>query len=178
MKKFPKSFLTLFTVALSVVACDVVDDLLTFTISDDTDIEIGSGVPLATPFDIATPPVKSNSQSEFEQNDSRVDLVKEIKLTSLKLNITSPEGQTFNFLKSIRIFISDTNDENEIELASLDTIPEGVKTLDLETTNAALDVYVKGASYNLRTEVVTKEALTNTVKVNAAMKYQVTADPL
>ncbi|WP_378188198.1 hypothetical protein ACE939_07045 [Aquimarina sp. W85] len=178
IKKFPKSFLILFTFALSLLACDAVDDLLTFTITDDIDFEVSSGIPISTPFEISTPPVESNSKSEFENNNSRVDLVKEIKLKSLNLAITSPEGKTFSFLKSIKIFISDSNDKNEIELASLDTVPEDAKTISLETTNTALDAYVKGSSYNLRTEVVTRETLTETVAINAEMKYQVTADPL
>jgi hypothetical protein len=87
----------------------------------------------------------------------------------------SPSGQTFAFLKSIHIYIS-TNSSNEIELASLDSIPASTTSIALAPTQAKLDEYVKASSYNLRTEAVARQVLTQNVNIKIDCKFKVTAN--
>ncbi|RZJ46254.1 MAG: hypothetical protein EOO44_22875, partial [Flavobacterium sp.] len=82
----------------------------------------------------------------------------------------------FTFLKSIHLYIS-TTDSNEIELAYLDNINSTTNMIELISTNARLDQYVKADKYKIRTQVTLKETLTKDVTVKAAMKFRVTADP-
>ncbi len=102
--------------------------------------------------------------------------MKDVKLKSLKLSITNPDGKTFTFLKSIHLYIS-TTDSDEIELAYQDNINETSNMLNLISTNAKLDKYIKADKYKIRTQVTLKETLTKDVTVKAAMKFGVTADP-
>lgn len=127
------------------------------------------------PFVVSTPDVTTNSSQEFQNNNTKANLVKEIRLQSLKLNITDPSGQTFAFLKSIHIYISTTS-SNEIELAYLDNISATTSSIELTPTLAKLDAYVKSSSYNLRTEVVTKQVFTQNVTIHAESKFKVTAN--
>ncbi|MEO8238250.1 MAG: hypothetical protein ABI793_10805 [Flavobacterium sp.] len=167
--------LSLFS-ALFLNSCNVVDDLLSFNISNETSIVIKSNLPVNLPSEIVTPDVTTNSSSEFENNKTKASLVKEVKLTSLKLTIDNPEGKTFTFLKSIHLYIS-TTDSDEVELAYQDNINISTNTIDLICTDKRLDQYIKADSYKIRTQVTLKETLTQDVTVKADMKFKVTADP-
>ena len=151
--------------------------LLTFDISDSTTTTIDANIlPFQLPVELPTPDVTTNSENEFAQNDTKVELVKEIILKKLVLTITSPNDKTFSFLKSIEIYIS-ADGEDEMKLAWNDDVQSDAKSIELETTNSALDKYVKKDKYKLRTKVVTKETLTQSVDIKIDFTFQVTADP-
>jgi hypothetical protein len=162
--------------ALFIVSCSEVDKLLTFTISNQTTFKINSGIPFNSPFEVATPDVTTNSTSDFKNNNTNSDLVKDVKLQELKLSITSPDGKTFSFLKSVHMYIS-TNADDEIELAYQDDINATTNTLNLTCTTQKLDKYIKASSYKIRTTVTTRETLTQETTIKADMKFRVTADP-
>lgn len=174
MKK--KTFTYIAFLALLIVSCNEVDKLLTFTISNQTEFKINSGIPFNTPFEVPTPDVTTNSTTEFSNNNTKADLVKDVKLQELKLTITNPIDKTFSFLKSINMFIS-ADGQKEILLASLDNINVTTNTINLNCTTERLDNYIKASSYKIRTQVVTKETLTQETTVKANMKFKVTADP-
>lgn len=157
------------------VGCNEIDDLLTFTVSDRTTLRIESTSPLNLPLEIPTPAVSSNSQQQYENNNTRADLVRDVKLDQLTLSITAPDGKTFSFLKTIRIFIS-ADQQKEIELASLENITTPSGSIELVPTATKLDNYAKAPSYSLRTEVTTDETLTQDVDVQVDLKFRVTAD--
>ncbi len=171
-----KISLALAVLLLIVTSCNVIDDLLTFTIDNETNIEIDSAFPIGAAFTIITPDVTTNSSATFENNKTKADLVKDVKITELKLTVTNPSTKSFSFLKSIRLFIS-TDANDEIELAFLEDVNTTSNTLNLTCTAAKLDKYVKAASYTIRTRAVVKETLTEDISVKANMKFKVTADP-
>ncbi|MBS7256063.1 hypothetical protein [Flavobacterium branchiicola] len=162
--------------SLFLSSCDAVDDLLTFTISNETSIKIQSTSPINLPSEIVTPEVTTNSSAQFENNKTKASLVKDVKLRSLQLAITEPSDKTFTFLKSVHLYIS-TTDSDEIELAYQDNINATTNTIDLICTDKKLDQYIKADSYKIRTKVTLKETLTKDVTVKADMKFRVTADP-
>jgi hypothetical protein len=160
-----------------VCACNKIDDLLTFSIRHQVDLTVESTSPLNLPLQIPTPDVTTNSSQEFQKNNTRADLVKDIKLDELKLTIKNPATQTFSFLKSIHIYIS-TGQNDEIELAFKDNISATDKTISLTTTKEKLDKYLKASSYKLRTSIVTRESITQDVDVLTDLKFKVTAEAL
>ena len=164
-----------FVVVLLLLGCEEVENLLTFSINDHTTFRIASTTPLNLPLEIPTPEVTTNSQQEYENNNTHADLVKDVKLEQLKLTITDPATKTFSFLKTIRIYIS-SSQQNEIELASLEDISAATGTLVLIPTKEKLDTYVRAASYSLRTEVITDETLTESIDVLVDLRFRVTAD--
>jgi hypothetical protein len=171
-----KKIAILFTV-LIVCQCKQVDDLLTFTIANQVTITVPSNSPLNLPIELATPDVTTNSNQTFANNNTEASLVKDVKLQELKLTIQTPTGKTFSFLKSIEVYIS-TNSSNEILLASLADVPATATSISLTPTQQKLDVYAKSSSYKLRTSIVTREALTQSVEMKADLKFRVTAAPL
>lgn len=170
-----KRAIYIFFAVLSICSCEEVEDLLTFRINDSANITIESTSPLNLAIAIPTPAVTSNSRQEFENNNTKAELVRDVKLEQLKLTITQPSGKSFSFLKSIRIFIS-TDQEGEMELASLDNISTTSGVLDLVPTTEKLDPFIKAPSYGLRTEIVTDETLTQDVDVLVNLRFKVTAD--
>lgn len=161
---------------LLTISCDEVDKLLTFKITNETSFKIDAGSSLNIPFEVPTPDVTTNSSTEFKNNNTSVDLVKDVKLDELKLTITNPADKTFSFVKAVHIYIS-TNSSDEIELAYLDNINSTSNTLNLTCTQEKLDKYIKSSSYRMRTSVTIRETLTQEVTVNARMSFKVTADP-
>lgn len=169
-----RNILVVILSAVFVWTCDEVDRLLTFKINDQTAIRIEGSTPLSLPLEVPTPAVTSNSRQQFENNNTHADLVKDVRLDRAKLTITSPEGKTFGFLKTIRIFISAPG-QSEIELAVLDDVPQA-ESIELIPSSQKLDPYVKASSYDLRTEITTDETLTQSVDVHVDLTFQVTAD--
>ena len=162
--------------ALLTISCNEIDKLLTFTISNEATFKVNTGLPINSPSEVPTPDVTSNSSTEFENNNTRTDLVKDVQLKELNLSITDPSDKTFSFLKSVHMYISTTADD-EIELGYQDNISSTSNTISLICTTQKLDKYIKASSYKIRTKVTTKETLTQDITVKADMKFRVTADP-
>jgi len=173
-KKLP--FITaLIAIVFSGISCKKIEDLLTFSINIENDFTVSATGPVNLPFEILTPQVTTNSTQQFQNNNSDVNKVKDIKLKTVELRIINPPGKTFSFLESVHIYVS-TNANDEIELAYLDNISTTANSISLITTSASLDKYVKAPSYSLRTRIVTKQALTQNVDIKNLCRFQVTAN--
>ena len=160
-----------------VIASCNLDKLLTFSFTDKVTFTIPSTVGINTPFSIPTPPVESQATESFDNNDTRIDLVKEIKLKSIRLKIDNPSNQTFSFLNKIKIYIT-TEGKEELLIAEESNIPDNIgNLLDLVSTGDNLDDYIKSDKYQIRTEVVTDESFLKDIEIMATMTFQVTADP-
>jgi hypothetical protein len=166
-----------FVFILSILSCNTLDKLLTFSINNETEFTINSGFIVNSPLEVATPDVTTNSTSTFSNNNTRADLVKDVKLQSLTLTIINPTDKTFSFLKSVHLYIS-TNSNDEIELAYADNIQSTANNISLTCTTQNLDSYIKAPDYKIRTQVTTRETLTQDVTIRANMNFSVVADPL
>lgn len=140
-------------------ACEKIDELTQFTMNFDTSVTIPSTAGVNLPLDLFTPAIETNSQSKFEVNDTRKDLVEKIVLEELKLEHQSPENGDLSFLQSIEIFIQ-ANGFPEVRLAWKDTIPQDIgKELNLNTTADDLKDYIKQDEFELRVKTEIDETL-------------------
>ena len=94
--------------------CSIVDELTKFDIDYQTSYSIAPTTLINSPFNIFTPDVTTESESTFENNNTRTDLIESIKLKNIKLTIESPEDGNFNFLKEIHVYI-EAEDVDEVE---------------------------------------------------------------
>lgn len=141
------------------VGCDVVDDLTKFDMDYDTEVVIESSVGINLPFNVFTPEIESNSESEFAINDTRKDLIEEIQLKELKLQITAPQDADFSFLESVEIYIA-ADGLDEVLIASKTDVPADIgDLLELDTTTTDIQEYIKMDRFQLRLNTVTDEAL-------------------
>ena len=177
MKK-PASLLIVLLVFIC-ASCKEVKDLLTFEISHSETFTLPArfvvpgvdfpGFPVA---------VSSNTAETFRNNNTRADLVKDVTLHKLVLTIQDPATEDFGFVKEIEIFI-DADDADEVRLAYLQDVPATVgNTIELTSTNAKLDKYIKAETFTLRTRALVDETISQDVKIKTDMTFKVTADPL
>jgi hypothetical protein len=171
-------FISLLLLVVAITSCKKIKKLTTFDVKDSTEFIIPSTTGLNVPVVINTPEVKTSSSQYFTNNHTTASLVKDIKLKSLNLTITDPTGQTFQFLKSIKIYIYG-NGQPEILLASKEDIPDDIgSSMDLETSTSNIDSYIKSSTYSLRYVVITDETIAYDVTIRANMIFSITASPL
>jgi len=131
-------------------ACEEdLDKFTMFTISDQTDFLIPSTTVIDLPIAFATPEALVNSTKEFDNNNSRKDLIEKARLTKLILNLKSPESGNFDFLNEVIIYINAEGLE-KVKIASITDIPETqLKQLILNTEEIELRPYLQKDSYSL-----------------------------
>lgn len=149
--------------------------LTQFYIDYDSSVTISSTVGQLVPFSLATPEVETNSEYEFESNNTRKDHIRSIHLNELVLSITDPDNETFSFLNSVEIFISSPM-HSERKVAFKEEIPSNVgSTLTCEIVNVDLQEFIKDDRFTLRIRTVTDETIPEDVDVNVYTKFFVDA---
>jgi hypothetical protein len=156
-------------------SCKKIAQLLTFDISNSQTIQIPPSGPVNASV-ISPVPVTNNSQQTFQNNNTTASLVKNVSLDKMTLTITNPSSATFDFLKTIKIYIG-TDTSDSVLLASRDNIPTGVSSIELLSSGAKLDKYIKASSYTLYTEVTIRSTLAQQTTLLADSRFQVTANP-
>ena len=174
-------FSILIVAALFFSGCDIqdsIDKITPFTITNSAEFTVPSSSGVNLPIDLGTPDVSTSSQQSFENNNTRADLVENVNLSELKLTITSPNDRDFFFLKSLEIYISNESEGSTL-IAEIQDVPENAGTeLDLETTGANLDEYIKEDSYDLQYEIVTRETMNSDTEIRSDMVFEVKAKVL
>jgi hypothetical protein len=162
-------------VSLTFSGCEKGVKLTTFNIDETTSITIPSSIGLDVATNLNTPPIDSESESEFEGNDTRKDLIDEVTLLQLELTITSPNSGNFDFLKSLEIFISADGLEEQ-RIAYRTEIPnDNSKTLRLIAENVKLKTYIQEDTYKLRVKMNTDKTITQDHKIDIYTELQVDA---
>ncbi len=122
--------------------------------------------PTITPnltLDMWTSAIPTNSEETFTNIKTNIDLIEAIRLTELKLNIISPELQSFDFIKSIEIYINAEGIE-EKKIAWHDSVPQtGLSSIIMVTSEEDFKEYIDKDEYKLRCHIITYElVLANT----------------
>ncbi len=173
-QKVMYKYISVIILAVLISNCSKLDELTKFNMDYDTQVTIPSTAGINLPFDVLTPETETNSESTFESNDTRKDLIEEIKLTKLQLVITAPSDADFSFLESIEVYISAAG-LDEIKIASKVEVPETVSTLDLEVSDVDLKEYIKKDNYSLRLNTVTDEAMSQDHQIDVKSTFFVDA---
>ena len=167
---------TIFILALIYISsCKVVDKYTQFDIPYSTEVSIPPTLGINLPFNIFTPDIETNSESTFEINDTRKDLIEEVSLTSISMDVKTPDDGDFSFLKSVIIYLS-AEGLPEIEIARNDNIPNDVgNQLNLTPTNVDFQEYIKKDQINLRVNTVTDQILMTEYKLGINCVFHVDA---
>ncbi|RKR07932.1 hypothetical protein CLV91_2693 [Maribacter vaceletii] len=170
-----KKIVFLFCALIAFTSCDKLDDLTKFDMEFDTSVVIESAVNVNLPFSVQSPDVETNSESEFEINDTRKDLIEDIRLKNLKLIITTPDDGDFTFLESLEVFISAEGLE-DVKIASITEVPDTVgNTIDLETFDIDIKEYIKKDVFSLKLETVTDKVITEDYHIDVETVFFVDA---
>lgn len=175
MKKLTFLSLTVFAFLLS--SCEAIDSLTQFYYDEETSFTIPGQASVGLVDNITTPEVQSSGSQEFQNNDSRVDMVETCKLVELTLTLTSPETGNFDFLNEINIYISADGLPEKL-IATETNVPAGVSQFSLETLDVNLADYIKAGAYTLKTDVTTDQILSEDHVVNVYTNFFVDAKVL
>lgn len=160
------------------ISCDRGDKSISFRMKYENEYEIPSSVGINFPFVVQTPPVTSNSSTAFSNNNTSASLIDEMSMDYAELSIIAPTGGDFSFLESIRILIN-ADGLDEIELASLDPVPNGNDTLlVLNTSKANFKDYLSKDQFELNLETVSDEFLTEDYRLIFKCEFLVKAGVL
>jgi hypothetical protein len=165
----------LFLVVATHPGCQALDKLTQFYLSYDSGIAVPATLGVETPFNIPTPVITTNSESDFTVNNTHKDMVDVINLRELSLTITNPATQTFDFLKDIEIYMRAGN-LPEIKIASLYDIPKtGLTQLQLNTETDNLKDYIIQDSILLRAKVTTRQLIARDTDIAINSRFWVNA---
>lgn len=149
--------------------------LTQFYVDYNSVVVVQSAIGQAVPFNIYTPEMETNSEAEFESNNTRKDKINSIFLDEIKMTITAPQGETFSFLNSVEIFISSPNNEEE-KIAFKENIPSNVGSqLVCDLVSIDLQKFVKDDKFKIRVLTVTDEVIPQDVEIDLYSNFFVDA---
>ncbi len=167
--------IALFVLVLLFSNCKKVDEFTQFNLAYKSEVTVSPAGGLNLPFDIFTPDMETNSESEFAVNDTNKDLVEEILLERLDMKITSPDDQRFDFLESISVFM-EAEGLSEIKIAEITDIPDNVGAdISLTTVENNLAEYIKKDAFNLRVNIISDKTINREVKIEVDSEFFVDA---
>lgn len=162
-------------ILITIAGCKKIDKITNFNMEFNETVVIPASTGINLPFNILTPNVETNSESTFAVNNTRKDLINEIRLTKLDLRITSPSNGTFSFVKSLSIFLS-ADGLSETKIAWIGNVPANVgNVLYLDVSGADLKEYIKKDKFTLRLNTVTDQLITSDYQINVHAVYFVDA---
>lgn len=154
---------------LGMAGCKLADKLTQFNMDYETRVTVPASSGISLPFNLLTPSVPTNSTSQFESNNTRKDLVEEIRLTSLILQVETPAGEDFSFLENIAIFLK-ADGLAERKIAWKEPVPDPVgNKISLDVSGEDLKEYIKKDQFTLRVYTDTDETIAqdHTIKVSS-----------
>ncbi|MBI1184367.1 hypothetical protein GC194_08855 [bacterium] len=176
------SYITsIFTIGLLIFSGSCGDKLhkyTQFTIDYSSSFVVPSNSGLSLPLDFYTPETETNSEQEFAVNNTRKDLLEKVNVKSIKLKITSPDGQTFGFLNDVYIYLK-ADGLDEVLVAQRENIPSDVgSTLDLNVMDQDLQEYIKKDKFTLRAKTITDKVTNRDVAIQINTQFFVDAKVL
>lgn len=164
------------TLVVFAAACEKAKEGVTFTLSTRSEVTIPSTTGLNLPINLLSPDITTNSSSSFESNRTTPSLVREIKLSRLDINILTPSQTTFDFLRTLRVYMS-APDLPEVELASAVDIPaDGRRSLELTVDkDTNFKDYLVKDRISLRVQATTRQLVTSDTKLEVLPAFEVRA---
>ncbi|MFO7879904.1 MAG: hypothetical protein ACQES0_01215 [Bacteroidota bacterium] len=173
MKKYLLFAYALLFILMS--SCQKLDELTQFEMDYQETVIIPASVEANIPYEIQTPEITTNAESEFEVHDTRKENIEEIKLNELKLSLIDPDDGNFDFLNEISVYLS-TEQLPEIKVAWKEDIPENaLQALQLNTSDENIGEYIKQESFRLRIETTTDKVITRDHEIQLDAVFLVNA---
>jgi hypothetical protein len=121
----------------------------------------------------------TSQASSFDQiftgQGSNTESIRDVHVASVRIDATSPSGQSLGVFKTVRIYISRGDSSKELLLATRNDIATTVGSsimLDADTT-LLLDDYIKGSTVRIRMEYVLRSAISSDINLKASLGLNV-----
>lgn len=166
-----KYFFPLLSVALLavLVSCDKEDELAQFSLSYGSDVVVPTSSGFGFQINLITSVIQSNSDSIFEVNQTRAELIEKIRLRQLELTLDAPADADFSFLESVEAFISAPGLQETYLGAQTSIGSNPGKLLRLNTSTEDVQQYLKAETFTIRLLTTATRVLRedHVIKVNA-----------
>lgn len=162
---------------LFLTQCKKLDKLTQFNLDYKSNASVPPNTVINLPLDLFTPDMTTNYEEQMKNNDTRSDLVEEIKITGIDMVVINPQGGNFDFLKSINVYIS-AEGLPEKEVAWKTSVPDGLTRLQLDYTGDNLKDYVAKNTIKFRVKTVTDKSVTQTIDIEVNSHFRVNAKVL
>ena len=158
---------------ISTSACQKINDALTFQVDYTSKLTFSPSSTINLPFDLFTPDVTTNSETEFSAHNTNKDLISTMLLKELNLTITSPTDQRFDFLSSVEVYIQ-ASGLGELKIAEATNIADNIGNV-LVLTVAGNDIapYIKKDKFKLRVKTVTDKTTSRQISVDVFSKFEI-----
>jgi len=164
-----------FLLIITLVFFGCKNKLTQFNLDENFQATIPASSPIDLPFTVSTPEQTTNSEAEFESNDTRKDKIQQIILEDLAITITSPQGEDFSFLNSLEIYLSSTIHDEE-KVAYLNDISDNIGSeISCDLVGQDLQKFVKDDKIKIRLVTVTDEVITQDIDINIYTNFFVDA---
>ncbi|MBL0912023.1 MAG: hypothetical protein IBJ09_06585 [Bacteroidia bacterium] len=160
--KWCKQTISLLCLALllSNTGCKQIDKLTQFDYVLESECTIPGSFGVQTPFTLFTPEMQTNYESVFESENTRKDLVEEIRLEKVTLTLKNPSGADFDFLNNIYVYLKDASG-NEREIAHKDPVPaDGSQVLEMDTEPGDIKDLLMQDKVTIKISTTTDEVIT------------------
>ena len=161
-----------FCLAVLLSGCE---KLTQFNIDYTSSTTVPSSTGVSLPLNVLTPDITTNSESEFENNNTNKNLVDKISLSKMTLTVHDPNNGNFGFLKSIDIYIN-AEGLSEKKIAWNNNIDSAAgKTIDLTSSSDELKEYIKADKFTLRVNTVTDQVISQDYTIDIYTLFKVNA---
>jgi len=165
----------LFTLLFVLFGCKIIDELTHFDIEYNYTFTLLSFGGLNPNLDINTNDIENDTESTFEINDTRKDLVEKATLKKFNVTILEPTDAKFTFINKVEIFVK-TDELEEKLIAWKENIPSDIGNyLELETTSNDLKRYLTSDAIRVRLKTTSSNPLTEDLLLDLKSTIEVDA---
>jgi len=166
-----RSFFAILMVSLFLAGCAAVQSLVRSTFPYTATVTVPAGGKPGTAQSVTA--MASSFDQIFTGQTSNTSAVKDIRLSSVRVDVNSPAGQSLRIFKSIKIYISRGDSYKEHLIAASNDIPSSTASsllLDADT-QTLLDEYIKGSTVRVRLEYELREGLLRDIVLKASLGF-------
>lgn len=159
---------------------ELLDIPFSFSMKNDFTLP-GAGVVIQvkdTAVSVKSDNIVNTIPDEFKKNNADINKVKSISIEGVELTIKSPAGQTFNFMKSIEVYLG-ADGMPETLIASkegINTISPTPTSLSLDSKNANIIAYIKNPTYYIRTKTTIVKTYEKDIVIGSEIKLKAVAN--
>lgn len=168
MKRF---FFAILITSLILGGCATVQSLVRSTIPYTATMTVPAGVKIGTPQSVTA--MASSFDQILTGQTSNTSAVKDIHLSSVRIDVSSPAGQSLRVFKSLKIYISRGDSYKEHLIAASNNVPSSTASgllLDADT-QTLLDEYIKESTVRLRLEYELREGLLRDIVLKTSLSF-------
>lgn len=173
-----KTSLLVLIAVVFMAGCELLSSLTEFDLPYETSVNVPVILASDSTLKVETPTINSGITEAISKYNTGLDLIEKVSLTSMTLTLTDPVDGDFSFLESIAVSMTAAGLDT-IQLASNAAVPaDAGAVLELETSTADLQDYIKLDDFKLMFSIGTDENVMSSQEITMNMLVHVNAKVL